>query len=148
MRAARPALSMYVTSERSITMRSGFFSIMAVSDAVTTGETCRSISPLSGNTLGRSPCGFGADGDAFSFFIQPFNRQWITIRAYGLLFPHLKGHRLKNPGDILKVDLDSMCLLPRRPCAHPRSCRKQYRAVYLQSHRSPMLRTRGHAFLS
>src|SRR6266478_8506661 len=100
MRAARPALSMYVTSERSITTRSGFFSIIAVSDAVTTGETCRSISPLSGNTLGWSRWGLGASGDAFLFFIQPFIRQWITIRAYRSLSPHLKDHRSTNPDDI------------------------------------------------
>src|SRR5438132_13286546 len=52
-------------------MRCGFFSIIAVSDAVTTGETCRSISPLSGSTSGRSRYGFGAGGEASFFFINP-----------------------------------------------------------------------------
>src|SRR5205809_7292326 len=103
-------------------MRSGFFSIIAVSDAVTTGETCRSISPLRGSTLGGSRYGFGAGEEASFFFIQPFIRQWITIRAYRSVFPHLKDHRLGNPDDIRQVDRDSRCRSPRRRCARPGPC--------------------------
>src|SRR5438067_6099662 len=99
---------MQVTSERSTTKSLGFFSIMALSDAVTEGETCRSISPLSGNTLERSLRAVGPDVEA-SFFISPSNRQWITIRAYRQWFPHLRDHRSKNPADISQVHLGSMC---------------------------------------
>src|SRR6266487_813411 len=50
---------------------------MLLSDAVTEGETWRSISPLSGRTLERSRSGVGSAAEAF-LFISPSNRQRIT----------------------------------------------------------------------
>src|SRR5262249_59457703 len=61
--AAKPELSMKVARERSMTIRSGFSCVIALSDSLTAGETCRSISPLSGKTFTE------VDGAAF-FFIQ------------------------------------------------------------------------------
>src|SRR5438045_6756908 len=44
---------------------------MALSDAVTEGETCRSISPLSGKTSGRSLRAVGPDEASFFFIYLP-----------------------------------------------------------------------------